>query len=191
MIAHTTGKVIDYILKEEREKPDAERTVFHLRTLSKRATATIQDNLVGYDIAGSVVVSRPGTGALVACKLGIAGWENMQDADGNEVRPRFITSKGSKGGLQALSPKSLDVLPQFAIDELGGAIMDLNGLTTTGSEEEDEDATQDATQDASEDPTATSPTPTDSSSPPPSPPATPPRTTELSDTSARAPLAPA
>ncbi len=188
MIANTTGKVVDYILEEERDKPESERTTFRLRTLSKRATATIQDNLVGYDVAGSVVVSRPGTGALVACKLGIAGWENLLDADGNEVRPRFITSKASKGAIQALSPKSLDVLPQFAIDELGGAIMELNGLTSTGSEDED---AEEAGTDAAEDPTETSPTPTASSSPPPSPPATPPRSTASSATSARVPLAPA
>ena len=184
MIASTTGKIIDYVLKEEIDKPESERTLFRLRTLSRKATAVIQDNLVGYDITGSVVACRPGTGALVACKLGIEGWSNMVDEDGNQVRPHFIKSKGGVG-LSILSPKSLDRLPQPVIDELGGKVMEINGLEGLSNAEEEE--TDDET--AAEDPTEPSATATASSSPPPSPPTTPSSATASSPTSEPAPLA--
>lgn len=181
MIANRVGKVIDYVLEEERDRPENERTTFKLRTLSRKATAIIQDNLVGYDLTGSVLTSRPGTGALTAVKLGLAGWTNMVDDEGQDVRPRFITGKGAQG-LKVLSPASLDALPQHVIDELGGRIMELNGLGRAGGEIEEGE--EDALELEAEDPTASSPTTTSSASPEPSPPETPSRPTASSDTSA-------
>lgn len=182
MIANRVGKVIDYVLEEERDKPESERTTFKLRTLSRKATAIIQDNLVGYDLTGSVLTSRPGTGALTAVKLGLQGWSNMQDEDGQEVRPKFIVGKGA-GGLKVLSPATLDLLPQHVIDELGGAIMELNGLGRSAGEEEEDEATA-GDEAADEDPTASSTTARSSASPEPSPPATPSSATDSSPTSA-------
>lgn len=192
MIASTVGTTVEYILREERDQPESKQTVFLLRMLPKKATAIIMDNLVGYDTAGTVIVSRPGTGALTAVKLGLAGWRNMHDEDGNPVRPHIIKAKGAKRtGMETLSPKSIDRLPQYAVDELGGEIMEINGLTTEGAEEEQLDDDTIA-EEAAENPTDSSTTETDSSSSPPSPPTTPSKAgTGSSDSSAPAASAPA
>lgn len=187
MIANKTGTEIDYVLEEEQDYPPNDRTVFRLRTLSKANVAVIQDSLIGYDVTGSVITSRPGTGALTAVKLGVAGWTNMTDEDGNDVRPHFITSSKRTTATKRtpiLSPKGLAYLPQRVIDELGSKVMELNGLTDAVEDE-------DAELEDSEDPTGNSATATASSSPQPSPPTTPKSATAPSATSKPAPDAPA
>lgn len=147
MIVARKGKTVDYVLQSDRAKPEEDQTIFELDAgLSRGATAVINDSLIGYSLEGEVMTSRPGTGALTACKLGIAGIRNLLDEDRNAIRPKFRTQrvggkrgKGGGGTFRMLASETLDLIPQWAINELGGEIMELNRLDEGTTDEEEPD----------------------------------------------------
>ena len=125
MIAARVGQLSDYILLAERDLDAGEQTPFQLRSLSAAARAKVQDSMVGFNEEHEATLQCPGTGMLIACKYGIAGWKNMKDDDGKDVEIKWTRTPDGPVLLRA----SLDVLAD-QIMELGGAVVTLNKMDT-------------------------------------------------------------
>ena len=98
MIAARKGEIVDYVLEDERELSESERTVFELDAgLSRKDCAVIQDSLVGYDPISGVITHRPGNGCLTSCTLGIRGIRNFVD-DLLEVADELLPMDPAKLG---------------------------------------------------------------------------------------------
>jgi hypothetical protein len=123
MITTTAGKESRYVLKEDRDKPEAEQTTFVLQTMKAKAKMKVTDAIVGFE-DGEAAIGDAGTALYEACKYGIKTWENLRDENGEEVPCRFRLI----GGGSILLEPSLDAIGT-AIIELGSEILRINRLT--------------------------------------------------------------
>jgi hypothetical protein len=140
MIADRKGKTRNYVLREDRGLQPEQQTTFILRGLGHRERARLFDLLeVDFGAAGGKAGTggTGGTGrsrgigsfSLEACRIGLAGWKNLRAPDGGEVAFRGVQVAGV-----GICPTEEDLAEiSSAIDELGGAVLNLNGL---GDDEE-------------------------------------------------------
>jgi hypothetical protein len=115
-IAVDPKQVHPYVLKEDRELPDADRTVWKIRAPTTR-----------HEREAAIESQRSGVhGAIYMCKHRLAGWDNyrVRKDDGSivAVEPEF-------NGDGTLSDKSLDLILLRWKVELGEAVMDLGQVS--------------------------------------------------------------
>lgn len=110
----------DYVLKDERDLPPEEQTVFRLRPLTYREHEEIErGQKVAFDrkseksemLAEQKVLSRK------ILNLGLVGWRNLRDEDGAEIEFR----KGGNGKGNTIPEELFDLLAPVA-NELSNAI---------------------------------------------------------------------
>jgi len=95
MIARDPRTTWDYVLVSDRSLPKEERTVFHLRHLTAADEhATLDAVHVDPSVPGELVIRNTGSRALAILRIGLAGWDNMKDAKGNQV-----AFEGAKSGV--------------------------------------------------------------------------------------------
>lgn len=80
-IAVDPNRTFDYILKEDRDLPAEQQTVFKLKVLSARELARLEDSVSVMDKDGNWQV-KVGTKALEILSCGIKGWENLRNRAG-------------------------------------------------------------------------------------------------------------
>lgn len=145
--ATSPGKRVDYILEEDRDKPEGDRSVFHLRVLRRKQKVRVM-SLVGQILAegidpsalektGDEEADKLAAGIemlknpeivekIEAClteiaRVGIAGWDNVPDGDGG-----FVEAKVS-GDL--LSEECVEWLSMDQLQELMQAVQTTNKLS--------------------------------------------------------------
>lgn len=125
MIAHTKHQDRDYILTAERGLDHP--TVFKIGTLSVREKARLADR-VGAFSGGDLQPKAGMADAMIeAVRVGVVGWENLVDADGNQVP--CTREPDGPGGRQVLTEDALDALGDLAvIAELFAAVMGENEI---------------------------------------------------------------
>lgn len=126
MIADRIGRTVDFVLPQDRALPPEQQTVFQLQTLSARNRARVTDAMLGLDVTGQATLTGAGTGCLVACLYGLAGWRNLRDAAGNEV----VFKMRRQGGASILTDESLDAISSV-VQDLAREILRVNELTET------------------------------------------------------------
>lgn len=116
MIAVSTREEWDYVLLEERSSENP--TVFRLRPLSLR------DRNAAYDLSGRFSEQNVpyGTWATTVVRGGLAGWKNLGDGKGGEVR--FAVDRGGK-----VREELLEVLPMPVCLELASEIITHSQIT--------------------------------------------------------------
>ena len=139
-----TTAVVDYVLKAERGEdgnPLPNATVWKLRCLTATEAGAVTDAMVDF---GSLRVQAPteeGAAPNVSgmnismsdrtknrVRLGIAGWENLEDENGQPFE--FFHEAFHIGArmFKGIPTKVFDALPETVINELHNAIMDLSTL---------------------------------------------------------------
>ena len=96
---------IEYVIKSEREKPEAERTTFRLRALTAREFATFRDRASTRDADGKLE-TNVFLFDVELLRLALVGWSG-KDA------PKFPgtdTPESVEAGLDMLSPEVRDEL---------------------------------------------------------------------------------
>lgn len=121
----------DYVLKEERELPESEQTVFRLRPLTYREHEDIErGSKVAFErkTDRAEVLAETKAVARRVLNLGLVGWRNLRDEEGHEVEFRRLEKKGSF----SLPEEALDILSGVA-NELSNAITERSALTKEAS----------------------------------------------------------
>lgn len=88
VVALTPGETWDYVLEEDRERPEDERTTFLLATLDYEAHREIHDKALGTTRGGISEGSleiRQGSAIDKILRCGLRGWRNFKDTDGHDV----------------------------------------------------------------------------------------------------------
>jgi len=116
-IAVDPHRSVRYVLKEDRELPEDQQTVFLLRALSARELAQVEDGMSVVTPGGDVRIAT-GSQSLRTLDLGLTGWENFLTPDGKLV-PFDGNAKAS----------NWDYLRPSWRRELSNAILDQTRLT--------------------------------------------------------------
>jgi hypothetical protein len=131
VIARSVNEVFNYVCKAERELPQDQRTVFHLRPLSAFVGMALE-NLNEASSDGSRVQLRIGDQKKVALLAGLAGWDNLRNAQGEVVEFRSKKGTFSICGISVANPAdqaTVDLLPQDVAEELVDAIRSGSAFT--------------------------------------------------------------
>jgi len=80
----------EFILKADRslEDTDPNKTVWILRALTPAEEARLQDQVAFSSSDGGQIGYRSGSVLLDTLRLGVVGWRNFRDADGDEIEVR-------------------------------------------------------------------------------------------------------
>lgn len=120
----------EYVLTEDRGKPEDEQTKFHLGVLDSRLAAKLSDkskafgvNAKGDDDSAATVTLQFDTMHWDVVRYGLKGWDNFPGKDGAEVKcVRKNESVAGVGNRMGLTPESMDYLKPY-IDELAKEIL--------------------------------------------------------------------
>lgn len=118
-IALDPKSTFTFILAEDRELPEDQRTIFELRGLTVSEEAQVSDSMLMAHSGTDEVAFRAGTHQLTVLRYGLRGWENFLDAAGQAVA--YETTKGhpkvvTDGCLDRLLPKHRQELVQAILD---------------------------------------------------------------------------
>jgi len=98
---------IDYVLECDRDLPTDEQTIFELRCLTAGELARLEDNTLTSTMdSDNKPEFRVMTGSVQinALQLGLKGWRNFKDAQGNEIPFKRRSDKCAKENLDYLHP---------------------------------------------------------------------------------------
>lgn len=122
-IALDPKATFEYILECDRGLPEEQRTVFQLRGLTVAEEARIEDSLMETSGGGSFAL-RSGSQKVTILRLGLCGWRNFRDAQGQEIAFERV-----KGNPQHVTDACLDRLAPDWRTELCNAITERGRLT--------------------------------------------------------------
>lgn len=118
-IALDPKSTFSYVLRDDRELPKEQQTVFELRGLTVAEEASVTDSMILAHGGVEELSVRAGTHALTVLRFGLKGWSNFKNADGADVafevekgHPRHITDTC----LDRLAPKHRQELMQAILD---------------------------------------------------------------------------
>lgn len=125
MIACDVNETKEYVLKEERELPEDQQTVFELRVLDLAIREMIENEEVGgrQNEDETEIAVRSGAVRSLRLKHGIRGWRNMRSRSGDEVP----CTKTREHGREVLNQSALTAIMHKRA-ELAKAVADFNGL---------------------------------------------------------------
>lgn len=115
-VAVDPNRTFDYVLKEDRELPAEQQTVFKLKVLSARELAGLEDSVSVMDKDGNWQV-KVGTKVLEILRLGLKGWKNLWRT--SEITEPF----------KGIGDESLDLLRPEWRRELADAITEQTNLS--------------------------------------------------------------
>lgn len=108
-----------YVLNCQREDPREEQIVWHLKTLSARENALVEDYSGQY--AGGNYMATNGTENLVTLNCGLIAVDGFTKTDGTKVEIEREKS-ASNGIYTPIKSEILDLIPEFIRIELARAI---------------------------------------------------------------------
>jgi len=130
---NTTKK---YILEADRKLPVDKQTIFELANLPIEERIKIEDAQAQYGVstdkdpeAKADMTIKQHKRNLEIVKLGLVGFSNFKDAEGNDVPFETVASPIRSGSKNIVSGKCLNRFAMEWIDELAKAIVDLNAIT--------------------------------------------------------------
>lgn len=82
------NRTFDYILEEDRSQPKEKQTVFHLKVLSARQLASLEDEMAVVKLGqkGEMQMNT-GSHVLKVLEIGLVGWENLLGSNNGEHIP--------------------------------------------------------------------------------------------------------
>ena len=122
---------VKYVLKSDREAPEAERSIFHIRPLRWKERSEVQDGVLVTEINMSGPKNQVGKGIMrhlsgttsrTAIEKGLVKIENLRDAEGNLVKYEEDSTATHK-------EKVLDSIPPDWTKELSDEILKMSGLS--------------------------------------------------------------
>lgn len=119
-IAVDPNKAFDYVLMCDRQLPLDQQTTFHLKVLTARELAEIEDKAARADMQGNLEF-RSGTQVIRILTAGLKGWSNFKDSSGAEVP--FRDNNGTP------RQENWDLLKPDWRRELANAITEQNRMT--------------------------------------------------------------
>lgn len=133
MIPVDPETVVPYVPRADREKPEAEQSVFLIRPLTHREDSAIQAKFGGFFTSAAGEMRLPGNSGLRAAAViscGLVGWRNFPPGSG-ENHGFTVTKPGKREDAMSreLADYSLSLLPAAFRVELANAISDGLGLT--------------------------------------------------------------
>ena len=123
-IALNPKQTYSYILECDRELAPEDQTVFEIRGLTVAEEASVSDSMILAHSGGDDFTFRAGTHQLTVLRLGLRGWKNFRDSEGNEV-PFELT----KAHPRNVADSSLDRLAPQHRAELMNAILDRGAVS--------------------------------------------------------------
>jgi len=126
-VATRVGRTERYILREDRNSPEDQQTVFHLKQLNARVRSMIQDDSFDVSVTDEdgEVRARFGSTLYNAVRFGVEGFDNLRDPDNPS---QCVECKKMRWrGQDALDGETMDYLAGF-INELGSRIIALNKI---------------------------------------------------------------
>lgn len=126
MIITNPNEPIRYVLRDERDDPDA--SVFYFRPVNVARQKRLES------VRDAVNMKRAVSFNIELLRMCLMGWENVKDADGNEVP--FQTMRESRNGASGTpmkdpdgpSDETLDRLPWMVRNELAEAALGLHSM---------------------------------------------------------------
>ena len=118
MIAVTTKKIHEYILTDDRQLPENERPVFHIRTLTANKFAKVINLFEKLQADKSGGLEQVNSIISEILRLSLKSWDNLRDDDAQTV-------EFNRDEVQ----KILDCLSLPEIYELIEEILSVNGLS--------------------------------------------------------------
>ncbi len=115
-----------YVLKAERDLPEAQQTVFHLRGLTVSEEASVSDSMILAHSGSDELAFRAGTHQLTVLRFGLRGWERFCNAEGDEV-----PFESTKGHPRHVTDECLDRLHPKDRAELAAAILERGEITAS------------------------------------------------------------
>jgi hypothetical protein len=124
----TLSSVKNYVSTTDPEKGSENETVFILKPLDSFATTFLFDSGVNLMSEGNgrIEVYRMN---LEAVRIGLAGWKNFQDGEGNQLEFKTETLQICGKPYQALSQDLLKLMPFSLVRELAEEIRALGSVT--------------------------------------------------------------
>jgi hypothetical protein len=123
-IALDPKQTFEFTLKDDLELPEDQRTTFLLRGLTVAEEATVTDSMIAATSSADEFSLRTGTHQLTVLRLGLKGWSNFNDSEGQAVP--FEVSKGHP---KHITDASLDrILPRHR-QEITNAILERGTVT--------------------------------------------------------------
>src|SRR5512139_1751638 len=80
------SRAFDYVLEEDRKLEKDEQTIFHLKVLSARELAQLEDAMstVKLGTEGTMQINS-GSHVLKVLDMGVVGWDNLKGENGNLI----------------------------------------------------------------------------------------------------------
>lgn len=85
MATAITRNEVEFILEEDRKLDADEQTIFTIKPLSARDYAVVQDRLKLKGSGDDMSIENASSYNLDVLKLGLKGWSNFKNAEGNEI----------------------------------------------------------------------------------------------------------
>lgn len=125
-VAPNPNSTFDYVLKCDRDKPVEDQTVFKLSVLNAAEYAEIEDSTVVGDREHGFR-TQSGSTILRVLRLGLRGWSNLRNEEGEEVTFATRTVNGGRrGAVQQPTDETLSRLLPAWRRELCNAITEGN-----------------------------------------------------------------
>ena len=123
-IALDPRATFDYVLKEDRELPEEQQTVFELRPLTVSEEARVADSMIASVPGQDEMSIKSGSYQLQILRCGLRGWRNFKNAKGADVA--FDVTKGNH---RHVTDDSLDRLSYANRNELTNAITEHSAVS--------------------------------------------------------------
>ena len=123
-IALDPKSTFPYVLKDDRELPEAEQTVFELRGLTVSEEAAVSDSMILAHGGTDELSFRAGTHQLTILRMGLRRWSNFA---GNDGKP--VPFEVGKGYPRSVTDECLDRLLPRHRQELANAILERGTIT--------------------------------------------------------------
>lgn len=112
-----------YIAKIDRNLPENEQTIFHIRQLTVEQESIIEDELGRVKPGGDFAINM-GTQSLLALNMGLESVENLFDDDGKPVdMERDESKKLLAGKVRPFQESSLSRIPRAVRNEVAQYII--------------------------------------------------------------------
>ena len=123
-IALDPKQTFSFVLKDDLDLPEDQRTTFTLRGLTVSEEAMVTDSMIAATSSADEFSLRTGTHQLTVLRLGLKGWTNFNDAEGKPVA--FEVAKGHP---KHVTDDALDrILPRHR-QEIANAILERGTVT--------------------------------------------------------------
>jgi len=135
-IALSLNATKKYVLEADKKLPVDQQTIFELANLPIEERIKIEDAQAQYGVSTSKDPEETADMTIKVhkrnydiVKLGLVGFENFKDADGNDVVFETVATPKKNGSKNIVSSRCLDHFAMEWIDELAKAIIDLNSIS--------------------------------------------------------------